>query len=135
MALALYLATLATAILAGRVFARWIGWTAASSAVLVLAGDLLNIGFDAAFLAVLAGYVLFVVVLIALGVALWRQGDAVHRRDAHRVTGREPGAARPASVGAAAPGVCLEAAVPAAKGPVDGLVQSHRDLRRYELER
>ena len=40
-----------------------------------------------------------------------------------------------APVGAAAPGVCLEAAVPAAKGPVDGLVQSHRDLRRYEVER
>jgi hypothetical protein len=72
MALALYLATLATAILAGRVYSRWIGWTAASSAVLVLAGDLLTISFNAAFLSVLAGYVLFLVVLVALGVSMWR---------------------------------------------------------------
>jgi hypothetical protein len=72
MALALYLATLAAAILAERVYTRWIGWTAAASSVLVLVGDLLSISFDAAFLAVLAGYVLFMVVLVALGVSMWR---------------------------------------------------------------
>jgi hypothetical protein len=72
MALALYLATLATAVLAGRVYSRWIGWTAAASAVLVLAGDLFDVGFDAAFLVVMAGYLLFLVVLTALGVSMLR---------------------------------------------------------------
>ena len=75
MALALYLTALAVAILAHRVYARWIGWTAAASAILVLTGDLLNISFDAAFLAVLAGYVLFIGVLVALGVAMWRHAS------------------------------------------------------------
>jgi hypothetical protein len=89
MALALYLATLATAVLAGRVYARWIGWTAAASAVLVLAGDLFDIGFDAAFLVVIAGYVLFLVVLVALGVSMWRREDAVPGLDARHVA-REP---------------------------------------------
>jgi len=86
MALSLYLATLAVAILAGRVYTHWIGWTAAASAVLVLAGDLLNISFDAAFLAVLAGYVLFIVVLIALGVSMWRLDDPVRKLDVAGVT-------------------------------------------------
>jgi len=74
-ALALYLTALAVAILAHRVYARWIGWTAAASAILVLTGDLLNISFDAAFLAVLAGYVLFIGVLVALGVSMWRHAS------------------------------------------------------------
>ena len=52
-------------------------WTAAASAVLVLAGDLVEIGFDAAFLVVIAGYVLFLVVVTALGVSMLRREDAV----------------------------------------------------------
>jgi hypothetical protein len=72
MALALYLATLAAAILTGGAYARWIGWAAAVSAALVLAGDLLLLASDWAFAAVLLGFAIFLVVLVALGVALWR---------------------------------------------------------------
>ena len=41
-------------------------------ATLVLFGDLLMVALDAAFIAVLLGYLLFMVVLIALGVSMWR---------------------------------------------------------------
>jgi hypothetical protein len=81
LALGLYLATLAVAILTGRVYACWIGWAAALSAALVLAGDLLLLAADAAFVAVLVGFALFLVVLIALGVSMWRHaGSAGARR-------------------------------------------------------
>jgi hypothetical protein len=73
MALGLYLATLAPAILARGVYARWIGWASAASALLVLGGNLLVLAADAAFLAVLAGYALFNVVLAALGLTMWRE--------------------------------------------------------------
>ena len=76
LALGLYLAALAVAILTGGVYARWIGWAAAVSAFLVLAGDLLLLASDAAFVALLAGFVLFLAALIALGVSLWRQAVA-----------------------------------------------------------
>ena len=74
LALGLYLAALAAAILTGGVYARWIGWASAVSAVLVLAGDLLLLVSDVAFLALLAGYALFLAALIALGVSMWRLG-------------------------------------------------------------
>ena len=73
LALGLYLAALAAAILSGRLYARWVGRAAALSAGLVLAGDLLVLVADAAFLAVLVGYGLFMVVLIALGASMWRR--------------------------------------------------------------
>jgi hypothetical protein len=73
LALGLYMATLAVAILSEHGYARWLGRAAAASAALVLAGDLLELASDAAFLAVLAGFVLFLVVLIGLGVSMWRQ--------------------------------------------------------------
>jgi hypothetical protein len=72
LALGLYLATLAAAILTQGVYARWIGWASAASALLVLCGNLLVLAADAAFLAVLAGYAIFNVVLAALGLTLWR---------------------------------------------------------------
>ncbi len=72
LALGLYLAALGTAILCGRVYARWIGWAAAASAVLFVSGNLLELASDAAFAAVLAGFGLFLVVAIALGVSMWR---------------------------------------------------------------
>ena len=81
LALGLYLATLAFAILSGRVYARWIGRAAALSAALVLAGDLLLLASDAAFVAVLVGFGLFMVVLIALGVSMWRHARGPHRHD------------------------------------------------------
>jgi len=67
-----YLAALGVAILAGRLFARWIGWGAALAAVLVICGDLLTIVSEPAFLGVLAGYALYKVVLVAIGVSMWR---------------------------------------------------------------
>jgi hypothetical protein len=72
LALGLYVATLAVAILGGGVYARWIGRAALLSAALVLAGDLLVLAADAAFVAVLVGFALFTVVLITLGVSMWR---------------------------------------------------------------
>ncbi len=76
MTLGLYLAALAAAILTGRVYARWVGWASAVSAALVLSGDLLLLASDAAFVAVLAGFVLFMVVLIALGASMWQRAVA-----------------------------------------------------------
>jgi len=73
LAVGLYLATLAVAILAGRVYARWIGWAAAASGGFLLSGDLLEVAFDPAFVLVLAGYALFLVTQIALGVSMWRR--------------------------------------------------------------
>jgi membrane protein implicated in regulation of membrane protease activity len=78
LALGLYLAALAAAILIGGLYARWIGGAAGVSAVLVVAGDLLDIAFDAAFVAVLAGFALFLAVLIALGLAMWRRAAAAN---------------------------------------------------------
>ncbi len=72
-ALGLYLATLAVGILTGRVYARWIGWGAAASAGFLLSGDLLELAFDPAFVLVLAGFALFLVTQIALGVSMWRR--------------------------------------------------------------
>ena len=80
MAMGLYLAALATAILTQGVYHRWIGWTSAASAVLVLSGDLLVLVSESAFIAVLAGYVLYKAVLIALGVSMWRQAAALRPR-------------------------------------------------------
>lgn len=72
LALGLYLALLSGAILTTSTFARWLGWCAGAAGVLILAGDLLSILFDAAFLLVLAGYVAYKAMLVGLGVSLWR---------------------------------------------------------------
>jgi hypothetical protein len=75
LALGVYLAALGAAILTGGGYARWVGWACAASAVLVLVlvGDLLMLAAEAAFLAVLLGFLLFMVVLVALGVTMWQQ--------------------------------------------------------------
>ncbi len=73
LALGLYLTVLAAAILSGSVYARWIGWTSAISALLLLGGELLELVVEEAFVAVLAGFVLCMTVLVALGVSMWRQ--------------------------------------------------------------
>ena len=75
MAFALYLATLAVAILSGAVYARWIGWGAAVSAALILVGDLGVLIAGPAWLAIFAGFLLFLVLLIALGLTMWRQAE------------------------------------------------------------
>jgi hypothetical protein len=72
LALGLYLAALAMAILCGHVYARWIGWAAGVSAALMVSGNLLELAYDAAFAAVLVGFGLFLVVTIALGTSMWR---------------------------------------------------------------
>ncbi len=82
LALGLYLTVLAAAILSGGVYARWIGWVSAVGAVLLLGGELLELVFEAAFVGVLAGFVLFMVVLIALGVSMWRQAAPAGQRRA-----------------------------------------------------
>jgi hypothetical protein len=64
---------LAVAILSGHLYARWIGWAAAASAALVL-----------------AGFVLFLSGRIALGVSLWRRADAPHNPVARAAVRREP---------------------------------------------
>jgi hypothetical protein len=73
LAMGLYLATLAAAILAESVFPHWLGWASAVSAGLVITGNLLSIVSEPAWLAVLAGFALFLIVLLALGVCLWRR--------------------------------------------------------------
>jgi hypothetical protein len=100
MALGLYLGTLAAAILVGELYRRWLGWAAAASAVLVLTGDLLELLADAAFVAVLAGFVLFLVVLVAAGASMWR---AAASRPRLGEGDRRERAARGAHVANAAP--------------------------------
>jgi hypothetical protein len=73
MALGAYLAALSAATLVSRVYARWIGRTSAAAAVLISAGNLLVLVSEVAFLAVLAGFLAFMVVLIALGISMWRR--------------------------------------------------------------
>jgi hypothetical protein len=70
LALGLDPAIIAVAMLTGREYARWIGQAAALSGAVLLAGDLLVLASDAAFAAVLAGYLLFQVVLAALGASM-----------------------------------------------------------------
>ena len=77
LALGLYLAALAAAVRAGREYAAWIGWLAAASAVLLLVGDPLMLLFDGAFLLVLAGFAAFLVVVMAIGVTMWRLAGAM----------------------------------------------------------
>ncbi len=82
MALGLYLAALAAAILSGGVYARWIGWASAAGAAPLLAGDLLELVLDEAFVAVLAGFALCLAVLVDLGLSMWRHAamPAARRR-------------------------------------------------------
>jgi hypothetical protein len=80
LALGLYLTVLAAAILSGGVYERWIGWVSAVGAVLLLGGEMLELVFEAAFVAVLAGFVLCMAVLIALGVSMWRRAAAPRPR-------------------------------------------------------
>ena len=88
MALGLYLAALAAAILTGGVYARWIGWVAAVSATCMLSGDLLLLASDAAFVGVLVGYLLYKAALIALGVSMWRQAAPSRLTEKRRLRAR-----------------------------------------------
>jgi hypothetical protein len=119
LALGLYLLALAAAILAGGMYGRWIGWLAAAGGALWISGDLLSLAFDLAFVAVLAGSLLFLTVLVALGVTLWRHAAGRPRLERLVVTalaasaaaaltlagsGRADGGAPRAGIGACTPG-------------------------------
>jgi hypothetical protein len=68
----MYSSMLAAAILTGGRYSRRLGWAAAVSAALVTSGDLLMVVVDAAFIAVLVGYLLFLLVAVMIGTAMWR---------------------------------------------------------------
>jgi hypothetical protein len=74
--LGLYLGTLAAAILAGNTYARWLGWTTAAAAPLLVVGIVLELRSPVGTGLVLAGNVLFFVALIGLAVSMWRKGGA-----------------------------------------------------------
>jgi hypothetical protein len=74
----LYLGTLAAAILAGYEYARWLGWTCAAAAPLLLVGIVLELRSVVGTALVLVGNVLFFVVLVAMGRTMWRKGADSH---------------------------------------------------------
>ena len=78
LALGMALVVMATAILVSRVYARAIGWLCAGAAGLVLVGLLGGLAVsEAAGFLVYAGFVLFLIALIALAVSMWRRADRV----------------------------------------------------------
>ncbi len=80
--LSLYLATLAAAILTGDVYARWLGWTSAVAAPLVLVGIVLELRSPVGTALNAVGNLLFFVVLIGLGVSMWRRASSPATRAA-----------------------------------------------------
>jgi hypothetical protein len=94
-AVGLYLATLAAAVLSSRVYARWIGWAAALAAPLMAGGVVVELRWAGGTAANLVGALLVIVVLVALAVSMWRRAGA----SAGQPVGRSVPA--PASRGAA----------------------------------
>jgi hypothetical protein len=81
LALGMALVVMATAMLVSRVYARAIGWLCAGAAGLMLVGLLGGLAVsDAASVLIYAGFVLFMIALIALAVSMWRRANRV--RDA-----------------------------------------------------
>ncbi len=78
LALGMALVVLATAILMSRVYARAIGWLCAGAAGLVLVGLVggLVVSEAASFL-VYAGFIVFLIALIALAVSMWRRAARI----------------------------------------------------------
>jgi hypothetical protein len=83
LALGIFLALLAAAILISRTYARWIGVSAMVAAIVIVVGNFGVIVVDAAFIAVLVGFVVFMVITIALGIGLLRRRNldvsAIHQ--------------------------------------------------------
>jgi hypothetical protein len=69
----LYLATLAAAVLSSGLYARWIGWASALAAPLLVIGVVVELHWGGGTVAGLVGTLLVMVVLVALGVSLWRR--------------------------------------------------------------
>jgi len=73
LALSLYAASLATAILrSDSPFPRWNGWTLLASAALILTSNFSLLVVDAAFVGLLLGFLLFLLVVVAIGTSMWR---------------------------------------------------------------
>ena len=84
LALGLYLVLLSASVLTTSAFAHWVGWCAGAAGILVVTGDLLSIRVDAAFLLVLVGFALFLVVVFVLGLSLWRNAAREPVAPGHR---------------------------------------------------
>ena len=70
--IAIYLTLLAAAVVLGRAYSRWFSSLLIGSAACLLIGDFAILVNDAAFILVLVGLGLFDVILLVLGVHLWR---------------------------------------------------------------
>ena len=89
----LYLVTLAAAVLSTRLYARWIGWAAALAAPLFAVGVVVELRWAGGTVAGAVGFLLAIVVLVALGVSMWRRA-ATGARGAPSPTG-SPGVVGP----------------------------------------
>jgi hypothetical protein len=74
-ALGLYLACLAAAVLASSIYPRPAGWAMIVISVLLIGGNLLSLVVEAAFALVLVALVGFAGLLVALAVVLWGQWE------------------------------------------------------------
>jgi hypothetical protein len=79
LAFSLYLATLAAAVHASRLYPRWIGWGAALAAPLVGVGVIVELRSVAGTVMNAVGTLVFLAVLAGLALALWRQAAATAR--------------------------------------------------------
>ena len=77
-----YLLTLAAAILSSSLYARWLGWASAGAGVLFLVGIVLEIWSPVGTALNLVGILAFMVVLLGLGVSMWRKA-AFHAQSLH----------------------------------------------------
>ena len=76
-ALGMLLVPLATAILVGHEYRRWIGWLCAAAAALVLIGVPAQLAIPDAAVIGGIGIELFLIALLALGVSMWRRAGRI----------------------------------------------------------
>ncbi len=88
----LYQLALAAAILSGTVYARWLGWASAVAGVVTFVGIVLELWSPVGTALDAVGSLLIFVVLIGLGVAMWRRASSPGTRVADGV---EPAPASP----------------------------------------
>ena len=84
-AVSLYQLTLAAAILSSSVYARWLGWASAVAGVLAFVGIVVELWSPVGTALDAVGSLLFFVVLIGLGVAMWRRASSPATRVAEGV--------------------------------------------------
>lgn len=76
-AFSLYQLTLAAAILSSTMYSRWLGWASALGGVLALVGIVVELWSPVGTALDAVGALVFLVVLIALGVAMWRRAAVI----------------------------------------------------------